>query len=61
VLGSNGYTQQDIERALELCGAGQAKPLVSRVLDIHEVQEAHRLLEAREVVGKVVLTIPPRG
>jgi alcohol dehydrogenase len=61
VLGSNGYTQQDIERAFEICGGGEAKPLISRVLDIHEVQEAHRLLEAREVVGKVVLTIPPRG
>jgi hypothetical protein len=30
------------------------------VLDIHQVQEAHRLLESREVVGKVVLTIPAR-
>jgi alcohol dehydrogenase len=59
VLGSNGYTQQDIERAFEIVGAGGARPLVSHVLDIHEVQEAHRLLESREVVGKVVLTIPP--
>lgn len=61
VLGSNGYTQQDIERAFEICGAGEAKPLISHVLDLHQVQEAHRLLEAREVVGKVVLTIPARG
>lgn len=58
VLGSNGYTQQDIERAFDIVGAGDAKPLVSHVLDIHRVQEAHRLLESREVVGKVVLTIP---
>ncbi|WP_372618834.1 alcohol dehydrogenase catalytic domain-containing protein [Falsiroseomonas sp.] len=61
VLGSNGYTKQDIERAFEICAAGEAKPLISRVLDIHQVQEAHRLLESREVVGKVVLTIPPRS
>jgi alcohol dehydrogenase len=60
VLGSNGYTQQDIERAFEICAAGEAKPLISHVLDIHQVQEAHRLLESREVVGKVVLTIPAR-
>ena len=58
VLGSNGYTQQDIERAFEIVAAGGAKPLISHVLDIHQVQEAHRLLESREVVGKVVLTIP---
>jgi len=61
VLGSNGYTQQDIERGFEIVAKGGAKPLVSRVLDLFEVREAHRLLEERAVVGKVVLTIPGRA
>lgn len=55
VLGSNGYTQQDIEQAFRLCGEGRMRPLVSHVLKPWEAAEAHRLLEERLVVGKVVL------
>lgn len=56
ILGSNGYTQADIERAIATAAEGGVKPLVSHVLPATEAAEAHRLLEAREVVGKVVLT-----
>lgn len=55
VLGANGYTQADIEEAFRLCGGGRLKPLVSHVLKPWEAAEAHRLLEDRKVVGKVVL------
>ncbi|MCC7426471.1 MAG: zinc-binding dehydrogenase [Alphaproteobacteria bacterium] len=55
VLGSNGYTQQDIEEAFRLCGAGRMRPLVSHVLRPWQAGEAHTLLEQRRVVGKVVL------
>ena len=58
ILGSTGYTQQDIERAFEIVAAGDAKPIISSVLDISQAREAHRQVEEREVIGKVVLTIP---
>jgi alcohol dehydrogenase len=58
ILGSTGYTQQDIERAFEIVAAGDAKPIISSVLDISQAGEGHRQLEEREVIGKVVLTIP---
>jgi alcohol dehydrogenase len=58
ILGSTGYTQQDIERAFEIVAAGDAKPIISSVLDISQAREAHRQVEEREVIGKVVLTVP---
>jgi alcohol dehydrogenase len=61
ILGSTGYTQQDIEKAFDIVAAGEAKPVVSSVLDISQAREAHRLLEDREVIGKVVLTVPDNG
>jgi alcohol dehydrogenase len=56
VLGSNGYTQEDIARAIAMTAAGGVRPLISVVLPAQQAAEAHRLLEDREVVGKVVLT-----
>jgi putative PIG3 family NAD(P)H quinone oxidoreductase len=46
------------EHVWPLIDAGQVRPVVDRVLPISEVSEAHRLVEASEHVGKVVLTIP---
>jgi alcohol dehydrogenase len=56
VLGSNGYTQEDIAQAIAMTAAGGVRPLISVVLPAQQAAEAHRLLEDREVVGKVVLT-----
>ena len=36
--------------------SGVFRPVVERVLPIEEIQDAHRSLEAREVIGKLVLT-----
>jgi len=56
VLGSNGYTQQDIEQAIELVGKGGVRPLIDKVLPAQDAATAHRLLEERAVIGKVVLS-----
>jgi alcohol dehydrogenase len=56
ILGSNGYTQQDIERSFDLVGTGKMRPLISHVLGANEARRAHLVLEDREVVGKIVLT-----
>ena len=39
-----------------MTAAGGVRPLISVVLPAQQAAEAHRLLEDREVVGKVVLT-----
>lgn len=58
VLGSTmgaKHTLFDILRHVE---RGALRPVVDRVLPIAQVREAHRLIEAREVFGKVVLLHP---
>ena len=41
----------------EKFGSGVFKPVLHRVMDWGEVQEAHRILGANEAVGKIVLTV----
>ena len=36
--------------------SGAVRPVVDRVLKLEEVQEAHRLADANQIVGKIVLT-----
>ena len=47
------------ERVWPLLAAGKVRPLVARVLPLTQAAEAHRLLEAGEIIGKVVLTTTP--
>jgi NADPH2:quinone reductase len=42
--------------ALPWLASGQIKPIIDRVMTMAEVVEAHRMSEANETVGKIVLT-----
>lgn len=48
------------EHVWPLLESGDVRPVVDRVFPIVEVAEAHRVVEAGEHVGKVVLTMPSR-
>lgn len=39
--------------------AGTIRPVIDRVFPLHEVAEAHRVLESGGVIGKVVLNVAP--
>jgi NADPH:quinone reductase-like Zn-dependent oxidoreductase len=41
--------------ALPWLAAGQVKPVVDQILPMAEVQEAHRIAEANDAIGKIVL------
>ena len=56
ILGSNGWQRSTIETLLEMVRAGKLKVVIDRVFPLSEAREALRLLEDREVFGKVVVT-----
>ena len=53
--GSSPATRTTLERLIQLAGEGKLAPVVDRRLPLEEAAEAHRLIEARETFGKVVL------
>lgn len=56
IPGSNGWTKDDLATLLQLIQEGKLQPVVDTVLPLTAAREAVRLLEEREVIGKVVLT-----
>lgn len=55
ILGSTMGSKGDLRTILRLFDQGRLRPVLDRVLPMAEVAEAHRLLEAREALGKLVL------
>jgi NADPH2:quinone reductase len=56
IIGDPGCDFPDIDWALEQAADGGIRaPLVDRVMPLHEAAEAHRLIEARETAGKILL------
>jgi NADPH:quinone reductase-like Zn-dependent oxidoreductase len=57
ILGSTMASRGRMHTILELVGARRLRGVVDRVMPMGEIVEAHRLLEARAVAGKLVLQI----
>ena len=55
LIGSNGWMKEDLSTLLELVASGRLYPVIDRVLPLEQAAEGERLLEDREVFGKVVL------
>ena len=55
VLGSAMETRADLEEAVSLAAAGRLSPVVGHRFPLEEALDAHRLLERRGNVGRVVL------
>lgn len=55
ILGSTMGPRSAFGPILDGLARGELRPVVERVLPMRDVREAHRLLEAREVSGKLVL------
>lgn len=57
ILGSTMGPKGDLFRILSLIAEKRLKPVVGKVLPLWEAAQAHRLLESREIFGKIVLTV----
>lgn len=57
ILGSNGWERSDLITLLNLVKTKKLKPIIDRVLPLEEIQEAHRLIEEREIFGKIIIRL----
>ncbi len=57
ILGSTMGSLGELHQVMAHVEAGRLRPVVDRILPLDQVAEGHRVLEAREAFGKVVLTV----
>lgn len=55
VIGAFAASVKELERSFELVAGGKIHPVVSTRMPLAEAAEAHRMLEARAVTGRMVL------
>jgi alcohol dehydrogenase len=55
IIGSNSYYDDNLAALLKLIGEGRMKPVIDTVLPLDEAREGLRLIQDREVFGKVVV------
>jgi alcohol dehydrogenase len=55
IVGANGWTRTDLEELLEEVRHGRIRPIVDRVFPLADAREAMRVVEEREVFGKVLV------
>ena len=56
VIGSNSYYDENLQALMGLIQEGKMKPVIDTVLPLDKAVEGLRLIENREVFGKVVVT-----
>ena len=56
VIGSNSYYDENLQALLGLIQEGRMKPVIDTVLPLEKAVDGLRLIENREVFGKVVVT-----
>lgn len=56
ILGSTMGSKAELYSILRHVESGALKPVVDRVMPLEEIANAHALLEARQIFGKVVVT-----
>ncbi len=57
VIGSTMGSKNELLAALRLIFQGKMRPVVSRVVDLRETASAHRMMEERRVLGKIVIRV----
>jgi NADPH:quinone reductase-like Zn-dependent oxidoreductase len=55
VIGSNSFYDDDLQALMKLIAEGGMRPVIDKVLPLEEAREGLRLIQDREVIGKVVV------
>jgi alcohol dehydrogenase len=56
IIGSNSFYIDDLTALMEMISKGEITPVIDKVLSLEEAAEGLRLIQDREVIGKVVIT-----
>jgi NADPH:quinone reductase-like Zn-dependent oxidoreductase len=56
LLGVGSVSRRQLEDVVAMTVAGQIRPQVARVMTLHDLPEAHRLVEEGLVAGRIVIT-----
>ena len=56
IIGSNSFYDDDLSALMELIENGRIKPVIDTVLPLAQAPDGLRLIQDREVLGKVVVT-----
>jgi len=55
IIGSNSFYDDDLRALMALIADGKMRPVIDKVLPLAEAREGLRLIQDREVIGKVVV------
>jgi len=55
VIGSNSFYDDDLQALMKLIAERKIEPVIDKVLPLEEAREGLRLIQDREVIGKVVV------
>jgi NADPH:quinone reductase-like Zn-dependent oxidoreductase len=55
IIGSNSFYDDDLQALMKLIAEGKMQPVIDKVLPLEEAREGLRLIQDREVIGKVVV------
>jgi len=56
VIGSNSFYDDDLAALMGMIANGRIKPVIDKVLPLEQAAEGLRLIQDREVMGKVIVT-----
>jgi len=57
IIGSTMGSRNDLLAPLKFIFDGKMKPAIGKTISLEEVADAHRLMEARKVLGKIVVRV----
>jgi len=60
IIGSTMGSRNELEAPLKLIFSGRMRPVVSAVYDLEDTARAHAVMEARNVLGKIVIRVGKR-
>ena len=55
VLGSNSFYDDNLQALMQLIAEGKVRPVIDKALPLEQAREGLRLIQDREVIGKVVV------